>query len=376
MQNIPNYTWHPHKTTLLYRFDAYTITFGDYNKDVVENRMYGYAYGMIGSFLMYQINDVMCMAVYEGLRNTTDPDIQGLARDRIPAVRSEGKTLTFLIALLHEKDIGFLPLVEELKKSIIVRYGKYTIPRNHLVVQAHMAAWTKRADKITELTSTARAKVGNFAAYADFIRDWALIDLGESIGIQITTTGNSIKLGYNRNRTLETSDLAANQTIMMVNAPELKLPPVGDRTNQTDGITVTAKNGASFYNIKDSEGNWSSDTVLATDTSRTFTVAELNYGVRTRYIAVPTVFQEIQDQNLAVAVVQSVSLDMVFQGTSLTTTVTSSNEAIATAVVTRDGNLAVTGVAAGTATMTVTVTNPSGSVSTAFDVTVTEASGD
>ena len=375
MQNIPNYAWEPHKTNIFSLDNLFQIFRGTKTKAEAETLVPSYVYNSIDGYFNFQINDTIHLSIYNSLRNTTNSDIQGLARDRIPSGNTQDKTLVFLIALIHEKHLGILPLIEKVKSEIIYTSRTYTVSSNQ-TLRSTAKRWTRRADKIADLTMEARAKVGNFAAYADFIRDWALIDLGESIGVQITTTGNSIKLGYNRNRTLETSDLAANQTIMMVNAPELKLPPVGDRTNQTDGITVTAKNGASFYNIKDSAGNWSSDTVLATDTSRTFTVADLTYGVRTRYIAVPTVFQEIQDQTLAVAVVQSVSLDMVFQGTSLTTTVTSSNEAIATAVVTRDGNLAVTGVAAGTATMTVTVTNPSGSVSTTFDVTVTEASGD
>ena len=375
MQNIPNYAWEPHKTNHRTLDSSFELFDGTKTLAEAQALVPDYVYNSIDGYFNYQINDVIYLSIYNTLRNTTNADVQGLARDRIPSGNTQDKTLVFLIALIHEKYLGVLDLIEKVKSELILTRRVYTIP-NHLIVDKVVKIWTRRADKIADLTMEARAKVGNFAAYADFIRDWALIDLEEKIGVEITTTGNSIKLGYNRNRTLETSDLAANQTIMMANAPELKLPSVGDRTNQTDGITVTAKNGASFYNIKDSAGNWSSDTVLSTDASRTFTVAELNYGVRTRYISPPTVFQEIQDQTLAVAVVQSVSLDMVFQGVKLTTTPVSSNEDIATIVVTRNGNLAVTGVGVGTTTMTITSTNPSGSVSTTFDVTVTEASGD
>ena len=373
---IPNYAWKPHKTTSLSRPETETAVFGSKNLQEVRDSIPTYAHEMIDRFLIHQINDVIYLSIYSELRDTDNLDVLGLARDRIPLDNTEDKTTSFLIALLYEKEIALPSLIEKLKNAIELIYGIYRL-KNHDITLAALATWTRRADKIADITTTARAKVGKFAAYADFNRDWALVDLGEEIGVELTITGNSVKLDYTRDRILKTSDITINQSIKQVKIENVKLPPIRERNNQTDGITITSKNGANKYNIKDGYGNWGSDVTLNKDASKTFTVIELAYGVRTRPIALPTIYEEIADQSLNVGVVQTVSIETTFQGTLLTITVSSSDEDKVTVVVTEHGaGLAITGVAAGTATITVTATNPSGSISTPFDVTVTEPSGD
>ena len=376
MQSIPNYAWEPHKTSQLTGDNSYKVFGGVKTLQEAQSLVQDYIYDSLDALFNHQINDVMYLSIYSGLRHTTDPDVQGLANDRIPQGNTQDKTLSFLIALIHEKHIGITRLIEQVKEDIIYTRRLYSIRNNDILLNT-IEEWTKRADKIADLTTTARTKVGNLAAKAEFIRNWALVDLKEKIGIEAAASANAINIAYtDPNRVKTTSQLLANQTMKVIKLEDTKLPPAGHRNNEIDTVTITSKNGANFYNTKDAGGNWSSDVVLNEDVSKTFTFAEAAYGIRTRPIIPPTVFQTVDDQTVAVAVVQSVSLDMTFTGVLLTTTAESSNEGVVTVVTTENGNLAITGVAAGTATITVTVTNPSGSVSTTFDVTVTEASGD
>ena len=127
-------------------------------------------------------------------------------------------------------------------------------------------------------------------------------------------------------------------------------------------LTVTAKaRGTATVTVTADDGN--GDTV-----SDTFTV---------KVKAAPVVASAIADlSSLEVDATQEVSLSGVFSdadGDALTITAGSSDEAKATVTVTADrSNLAVTGVAEGTATITVTAQDTDGNaVSDAFDVSVT-----
>lgn len=376
MQSVPNYAWHPHKTNQLQLDNTFAIFTGAKTLAEAEILVPDYVYNTVDGLFNYLINDAVYLAIYSGLRHTTNVDVQGLANDRIPQGNTQDKTLSFLISYIHEKHLGILALIDKVKSELILTRRIYTI-RSHNTVIDTVSLWTKRADKIADLTVESRSKVGSLAAKAEFIRNWALVDLKEKIGIEATAAANAINIAYTDPGNVKTtSQLLANQTMKVIKLEDTKLPPVGHRNNETDTLTITSRNGANFYNIKDSSGNWSSDVVLNKDISKTFTFAEATYGVRSRPIAPPTVYRTIDDQSLNVAVVQSVSLDTVFTGVLLTTIAVSDNEDIVTVIVTRDGNLAITGVSAGTATITVTSTNPSGAISTTFDVTVTEASGD
>ena len=377
MQNVPNYAWEPHRTTYLHYTRSDGIIFGVDTLEEAKNLADDYVYSEIDNRLEPQINDVIYLSIYSGLRHTMDTDIQALASSRIPSGNTQDKTLAFLIALIHEKHLEVLNLIQKIKDAIIYDGDEYKI-RNHSIIRNEMEVWTKRADKIAELTTTARPKVSNFAAQPEFIRDWALVDLGEVVGFELTTTGNSVKLTSRINRVNLINDISANTTIKQESLIEVKLPPVGDRTNQTDGITVTARNGACRYNLKNSSGSFGNDVDILKDASRTFTVAELALGVKVRPYSYPKIFRSIDDQELNVGVVQTVSLDTTFGGPNIDVTVATSNSDIVTAVLTEhNADIAITGVGAGTATITVTATNPSGSVSTTFDVTVSAApSGD
>lgn len=379
MQNVPNYAWEPHTSNFLQNPETDKLYRGVDTIEEARSLVKSYTYFHIDNRLEHQINDVMYLAIYSGLRHTTNADTQGLASNRIPSNSTSDKTIRFLISYIHEKHIGISGLIEQLKTEIFqdTRTRKYKLYGGN-TVNNYLYRWTARADKIVELMDTARSKVSNFAAQPDFIRDWALVDLGEVVGFELTTTGNTVNLTSRINRVDLTNNISANTTIKQESIIEVKLPAVSERTNQTDGITVTSKNGACRYNLKNSGGSFGSDVRILKDASRTFTVAELALGVKIRPYSYPTVYQTIDDQELNVGVVQTVSLDRKFSGPNIDIAITISNTNIVTGVLTEhNSDIAITGVTAGTAIITVTATNPSGSVSTTFNVTVTEApSGD
>ena len=383
---IPNYAWEPHKTTLLDFLEGTADVLVPAHLNIIRQRVIKHVHSYIDRRLYPQINDIMYLSVYSGLRHTTDLDTQGLASDRIPSNNTADKTLRFLIAFIHEKHLA----IDTLIRTIVSYFTPFIPPPTYalqqypeypdVVLEKALVKWTNRADKIVDIMDTARSKVGAMAAKAEFIRNWALVDLKEEIGVEATAANNNINISFTdptNNNTKTTSQLLATKTMKVIKLEDAKLPPVGHRNNDIDTLTITSRNGANFYNIKDSAGNWSSDAQLAKDASKTFTFTEATYGIKTRPIAPPAVYEKVTNQSLNVAVVQSVSLDMTFTGVLLTITAESDDEAKVTVVVTESGaGLAITGVAAGTATITVTATNPSGSISTTFDVTVTEASGD
>lgn len=381
MQSVPNYAWEPHKTNRLTSDRLVSLSFGADTLEEAEALVPDYVHGKIDQSVWSQINDVMYLSIYSGLRHTMDIDTQGLASDRIPSNNTADKTLRFLISYIHEKHLAIPNLIEKIKSEVVLQRGKYRITNHNTVVNANRL-WTARADKIVDIMETARSKVGGLAAKAEFIRNWALVDLGQKIGMEVTAARNNINIEFTDPRdsnTKTTSQLLANKTMKVAKLENVKLPPAGQRNNETDTLTITSKNGANLYNIKDSNGNWGLDNQLAEEASKTFTFAEATYGIRSRPILPPWIFRELSDQTLDVAVVQSVDLDVTFGGVLLTVAASSDDEGICTVVVTEHGSgLAITGVAAGTTTITVTATNPSGSISTTFDVNVSEVppSGD
>ena len=310
-----NYTWIPHKTTSLMVQDSQKLYDGVKTLEEAQSLILSLVYSLIDFAHNPLINDTAYLSIYSGLRHTTNPDVLGLASDRIPQGNTQDKTLSFLIAFFHEKYLGINNLIEKVKTEIVFdpHSHKYTFYGSRYIYSA-LSLWMKRSDKIVDLMDTARSKVGGLAAKADFIRNWALVDLKEKIGIEATSAANAINIAYtDPNRIKTTSQLLANQAMKVIKLEDVRLPDAGHRNNETDTLTITSRNGANFYNIKDSAGSWSSDAVLNKDASKTFTFAEMTYGVRTRPIAPPTVYRTVDDQSLNVAVVQSVSLDTVLR---------------------------------------------------------------
>ena len=371
-----NYAWHPHETNMLVEINAHRLNRGTDTLEEAEALVADYVDHYLTILLHNESDDALYLAIYSGLRHTTDQDTWGLASSRIPEGNTIDKIIRFLIALIHEREIGYQSLVELIKTEIHLdpRDNKYDV-RYPDSVRPTLRTWARRADKIVEIMDTARSRVGNFTANAEFIRDWALVDLGEEIGVEISAGGNDLIFDYKEGATTTSGKITRNTSAKVRTVPKLKLPPIKDRFNQTDGATITAKNGAVSYAIKDNHGRFGTDIILAKNASRILTVRELAHQVRVRIISPPIVYQEILDiTSLNIGVTESVSIEHTFTGLNVNITAKSSDSTKVTVRVNQSqSSLGVTGVAVGTTTITVTGTNPSGSISATFDVTVTVA---
>ena len=376
MSNL-NYAWKPHKTTIHAFDDLVKAQNGADTKSEVVEAIEGYVLYSIDSSARPQINDVEYLAVYSGIRHTTNRDTLGLASDRIPQDNTLDQTVSYLIAYIHEKSVGIPILIQELKDSIIQDSitNKYKISDDSLVWNTSQV-WSARADRIVELMETARSKVGHLAADADFMRNWALVDLGEATGLELATSANPVQVGWIRHNTLRKEKMLFQSSTKLIQLKGLWQPPASREYryyNNTDTATVTAKNGPSRIRVKTSPTAWGAWTVLAKDASRTFTKNEMRWDIESQPILVPTVVGNIPNMSLNVGVTESVDLENLFDGLRVTVTALSGDTDKVTVQVNQSHtSMGVVGVAAGKTTVIVSGTNEAGGVSVSFDVTVTE----
>lgn len=368
------YPWMPHNT--LFLSDLVTldkVLTKDFmrQEDAIESRRQ-VTEAFIDTTLVAQINDVMHLAVQTAMANNTDIDIDthSLARQRIPTGINTNDTLRFLIAFLYEKEIGFS---EAEDTSIIThRVGEtypYTYGFESRMIEPIIEKWNRRAAKITELMRGAQEAIGNLAGNADFIRDAALVALEENIGLKMTAAGNRITFAIpNDTYGREFHTLNANQSFYIDTLNDVGFPRT--KTNQTDTLTVTSIGGANELRFRTSSGT--TKEVLAKDASRTFTPAEMAVYITSAPITLPKVVTHIGNQSVEATTTQSLDFSGTFSGLQLTYAVKSSDESKVTARLSVDtGILALTGVAVGTANVTLTATNAAGSSVTSFQVTVT-----
>ena len=381
MTGTPTYAWKPHKT-ILQDGDSFEILFiqgADTVEDLKES-ISDYINHSVDNRMTYQINDVMYLGIYSGLRHTTNRDTWGLANDRIPQSNTLDQTVSFLIAFNHERELA-TPILQEYIESQIIQNAetsKYMISRI-ISLGEDINNWTNRADKIVELMDTARSKVGHLAADAEFMRNWALVELGET-GLELTTADNPLQIGWIRHNTLRKEKMLSRCSTKLIQLRGLWQPPASREYryyNNTDTATVTAKNGPSQIRVKTSPTAWSAWTVLAKDASRTFTKNEMRWDIESEPILIPTVEAVPANLSLNIGVTESVNLTSVFDGLNVVISATTSDSTKATVQVNRtQTSMGVIGVAAGTSTITVTGTNEAGAKSTTFVVTVTEPSSD
>ena len=378
-----NYAWKPHETHRVLHNDSLKLLSGVDTRQEAESLVELYVYRSFDFMIYPQINDAIYLAIYSGLRHTTNTDTWGLANDRIPQDNTLDQTVSFLIAYIHEKDIGFSELVESLKTEIQYRESdqKYWLSEFN-VLRPTIDKWTRRADKIVELMETARSKVGGFAAYADFVRDWAMIELGEVTGLELTTAGNAVQLGYDRvttTTTLEKSEMTPNSTLSLVKLKGIWQTDLMRTASTTDTVTITAKNGPNEFRIK-TGGIWGRWVSLLPNSTHTFPKAQLtgsDVNIESRPILVPTANRELADVTLAVGVTESVDIAGLFTGLNMVISAVSSDSGKATVQVNSSRtSMGVVGVAAGSATITVSGSNLAGTTDVTFVVTVTEAASD
>ena len=370
-----NYPWEPHKTVVS-GYDSYiTLYRGVDTLQEAERLAVDYIYYSIDNKLFSQINDIAYLAIYSGLRQTTNRDTWGLANDRIPTNNTLDKTLRFLIALLYEKQNDINKLIENVKSEITFNpsSNKYQL-RSSRTVYNTIVKWSKRCDKIVDIMDSARSAVGNAAASANFIRNWALVDLGEETGIELVTANNPIQFGYQIGVDLTLFRLTERNSAKMIKLDSLSQPDSFIYSGITDTVTATAKNGPSELRIKTGTNTWGSPFVLAKDASKTFTREELRYEVESTPILLPVASRELSDiASINIGVTESVDLQNLFEGLRINITAASASETIARVQVNNtQTSMGVVAVSNGTTTITVTGTNEAGSTSISFDVTVTE----
>ena len=331
---------------------------------------------IIDSHLHHQINDVIHLSVQNALKHTINKETLALARDRIPVSSQDDKTLQFLIAFLYEKDVGFESYVKELKDSIVLYGNAYRVTYDSVRDARFIDKCSKNATEIVNILSTARSKIGNFAEDSDFVRNWALINLGKKTGLKVTANNNPFMVGLVQNNWRQFSRLIANQSIKLERLNGLKEASVTTRATGRDDVTIVAKNGPSEVKIKTSNTVWGPAFVLAKDASRVVTKAEMQYDIVSVPILLPIVKRELPDiTDLNVAVTESVNLTDLFDGIRFNiTAVSADTDKVTVSVNSRQSSMGVTGVAVGTSKVTVTATNEAGAISVDFDVTVSAAS--
>ena len=209
------YPWEPHNTLRSDTF-IYRQLFGNGvpNLDNIDEQIKSALAYMIDYNLEYQINDTIHLSIQNALRHisTLSRETRALARDRIPSsAQQNDQTLQFLIAFMYEKEIAFDDFVEFIKGKLIYdnRTRGYYISRAGNKLYEFIDNCSENASEVVEVLAIARSKIGNFAEKSEFIRDWALINLGKKTGLEITANGNPFEVGLDGDNR-EYSELLAN----------------------------------------------------------------------------------------------------------------------------------------------------------------------
>ena len=219
--------------------------------------------------------------------------------------------------------------------------------------------------------------------YVDFVRDSALVQMGEEIGVKIQTSNTGVRLNvHGTSGTPAYYVMPANKTIYVKTLNGLS--NVTNTDSSSRGATLTGMNGASLihtrtftptadgYNVTDNP-----DHLLAQDATYQMTIPIQIWGVRSSVIAPPTIVNRLPDISINVGVTESVNIANLFGGSRITVTAESSDVTKATIQMNESKtSIGVVGRAAGKTTITVNGSNESGEVSVSFVVTVTAASGD
>ena len=371
------YPWEPHFTTYNDRIISNALHRGIDNLDNIDELVEAYCKSYVDLVLEAQINDIMHISIQNALKNTTNQETLSLSRDRIPSSVQNDDTLRFLIALLYEKQLGFPEYIQYVRNKVGLdpRRGKYKLLSSGSV-SPFMKKWVDRATKIVEIMKTGRSKVGALVEDSDFIRDWALIDLGEKTGLEVTSNGNQFNIGVVQNNVIQYFSLLAGQSVMMERLKGLKVVALRNRVTNPDDMTIVAKNGPSEVRIKTDASTWGAPFVLAKDASRIVTKAEMAHDIESTPILVPKIVRQIPDvTDLNIGVTESVSLEDLFDGIRFNIAISSEDTGKASVgLSSNQHSMRVVGVAVGTTNITVTATNEAGSATVNFNVTVSAAS--
>lgn len=361
-----SYPFNAHEGTSEDLRDYLKLKLGVKTVEEMESLLEPSARYLISYFLRFYIDDVMQLTVSNTLNHTTDSTTLAFAQSRIPSNVNHDDTIRFLIALFHEKNIGFQDLIDNLRSRIKSSSTRHKLQlgtdENNIIDK-----WNKTALKVVEFMKSAPSVVGTtLSGRPDFIRKSALIAAGYDIGLEITTGVN--RIGYVTGEVDGTGNtvtffIEPNKSFFFEKIDSMR---IAGTSQGSDTVTLVAKNGPSQLTI----GTVKS--VLAKDTSKTFTLTELTSTNSTEPILVPEVANHVPDQeDVEVNETRSLSIANVFSGIRLTKTVTSSDTSKATVSFNNDKtSIIITGVAIGDVTLSLTATNEAGNITEEIDITV------
>ena len=387
MQEL-QYPWLPHlsvKEYLRTRFDL-----RDNGRDTVkevEDLVPLYCAYYIDSFFDHQISDTMQLTIRNSLSNTTNANTLGLVQQRFPSNLDYDQSLRFLTALIYEISVEFDDLVKKVKSMIVfnMQKQKYTLDAQDPIYYISETA-DRRALKIVETMKWLEDNGLSALAgpnYVDFVRDSALVQLGEKIGIKIQTSNTGVRLNVHGSDGIPVYyTLGPNKTLYVATLNGLSNVTSTDATSR--GATLTGMNGASLIHTRTFVPNGDSlrevdnpDHLLNQDVTYQLTIPLQIWGVRSSVIHPPTVLNRLPDISVQVAVTESVNISNLFTGERLIVTAESSDVTKATVQMNESKtSIGIVARAVGKATITVTGSNESGEATVTFVVTVTAASGD
>ena len=386
--NELQYPWLPHLTITTDTLLSYDLI--NVGRDTVQELELLVpefcAYWMDREFEL-QITDIMQLAIRNSLTETTNANTLGLVNQRFPSSLDYDQSLRFLAILTYEISLEFPSIVEEVKSSIVFnsRKMKYIIP-NRDPVAFRSRTIQERARKIVETMKWFEDNglpAISGPEYVDFVRDSAMVQLGEKIGIKIQTSNTGVRLNVHGSAGLPIYyTLGPNKTIYVATLNGLSNVPSTDASSR--GATLTGMNGASLIHTRTftptSDGYTitnNPDHLLNEDQTYQMTIPIQIWGVRSSVIVPPAVLNRLPDISVAVGVTESVNISNLFTGQRITITAESSDVTKATVQMNESKtSIGVVARAAGKSTITVTGSNESGEETVTFVVTVTAATGD
>ena len=329
----------------------------------------------------WNVDDAMLLSILNSLGRVTNEETLALGHARIPTAGQTDDTLRAGIAYLHEKLLGMPAIVADIRENHIVydasaQKFKIDTSRWSQAVKPYVLTWWRRAIKIMEIMRDARAKVGTLAQDADFIRNAALITLGDIPGLQLTTTGNAVKIGRIENEHLQYYRLVEDNAFMVTRLDGAQNDDADQMHNQQDGLQVMAKNGMALVRTKTAKAkNWT-EVLVAQDSTQTLTVAQLKGNVEARPLFAPKTATALATVSMETTEARTVTLASAFSGDRLSYAAVAVDTDLVTVSIATAGPSVVLESQArtGTTTVKVTATNEAGSARMSFQVTVAQAS--
>ena len=373
LQNL----YKPHKTTNVFGAIVPFLLKVANTPEEVREQAEKYVVNYIESTLIFLVDDAIAMAIQNALQHTTNAETLALARDRIAVPQHRDDVLRFNIAFRYEVQQAAPALVESVVNDYVYHQTRRVyLPREQPQFYVDVRHWVARANKIVELMTDYVPIVGkSFIQVSEWMRNAAMIDLGEKVGVRLTTTGNGIEFEMSRISTGDSTvkqyePLLPNQSVLIEDFSGVRFQT--PKQNNTDTFKITAKNGANFVKVKTSATEWGAETLLAKDAERTLTATEMQFGVGSRPLQPPTATRTLPDIRMQRIERRSVSLAGVFTGERRTMTLESSNTDIVNPEYNSESDdlILTTSNRTGTVTIILRVTNESGRASLSFEARV------